>query len=386
MLESLRNALKGPSAVTAKVEPMVSLMEQSVVAVPDSRAQKITVAGFEVEGVSISGQETCIIVPRCKVIFDTGRCPQRAIFQQTVLLTHGHLDHIGGLPFHVTSRNMQGLTPSKLVVPPAYESGVRRLLDLHSELQGHRVQMEYELLPLSVGQEMLLPGGFIVRPFTTVHTVASQGYLLYSQRKKLRAALQGCSQEEIRDLRLSGQEVTETFEAPEIAFTGDTTAAFLEVLNQPQQASPAVEPSPEAEASEAEALAQGSLPVSTPAEDADVDAGGDEQPRGPSGGGSTPRPPPSTSSSSLLSDVLSAKLLIMELTFLDDSVTVEEAREKGHMHIADFVANAHRFQNEAILLVHFSPRYSRQHILDALNTWLPPALKSRCVPFLNGYT
>lgn len=34
----------------------------------------------------------------------------------------------------------------------------------------------------------------------------------------------------------------------------------------------------------------------------------------------------------------------MELTFLDDDVTVEEAREKGHMHIADFVANAHRFQ------------------------------------------
>lgn len=43
-------------------------------------------------------------------------------------------------------------------------------------------------------------------------------------------------------------------------------------------------------------------------------------------------------------DVLRAKLLIMELTFLDDDVTVEEAREKGHMHIADFVANAHRFQ------------------------------------------
>lgn len=32
-------------------------------------------------------------------------------------------------------RNMLGLSPSKLVVPPAYESGIRRLLDLHSELQ-----------------------------------------------------------------------------------------------------------------------------------------------------------------------------------------------------------------------------------------------------------
>jgi len=87
---------------------------------------------------------------------------------------------------------------------------------------------------------------------------------------------------------------------------------------------------------------------------------------------------------SLLEDVLRAKLLIMELTFLDDSVSVEQARGKGHMHIADFVANAHRFQNEAILLVHFSARYNRKQIVEALNTWLPPALRAKCVPFLNG--
>jgi ribonuclease Z len=34
----------------------------------------------------------------------------------------------------------------------------------------------------------------------------------------------------------------------------------------------------------------------------------------------------------------------MELTFIDDRVSVEDARAKGHMHIADFVANSHRFQ------------------------------------------
>lgn len=40
--------------------------------------------------------------------------------------------------------------------------------------QGNRVEMEYELVPLTVGQELVLPSGFIARPFTTVHTVASQ--------------------------------------------------------------------------------------------------------------------------------------------------------------------------------------------------------------------
>jgi hypothetical protein len=93
------------------------------------------------------------------------------------------------------------------------------------------------------------------------------------------------------------------------------------------------------------------------------------------------------------------------------------------MHIADFIANAHRFQarpwsmhlgclacaiallacscqrlktaytdevsvhlqNEAILLIHFSSRYKRSEIVGHLNTWLPPALKAKCVPLLNGY-
>ena len=42
-------------------------------------------------------------------------------------------------------------------------------------------------------------------------------------------------------------------------------------------------------------------------------------------------------------------------------------------------------QNEAIVLIHFSARYKRQEIIDALNTWLPPSLRAKCVPLLNGF-
>ena len=43
-------------------------------------------------------------------------------------------------------------------------------------------------------------------------------------------------------------------------------------------------------------------------------------------------------------DIFKARLLIMELTFIDDSVSVDQAREKGHMHIADFVSHQAKFQ------------------------------------------
>jgi ribonuclease Z len=55
------------------------------------------------------------------------------------------------------------------------------------------------------------------------------------------------------------------------------------------------------------------------------------------------------------------------------------------MHVTDLVIHAHKFHNEAILLIHFSPRYKRQEILDALDTNLPPALRAKCIPFLNGF-
>lgn len=49
-------------------------------------------------------QETCILLPLLKVAFDVGRCPQRAISHDKVFISHGHMDHIGGIPFHVATR------------------------------------------------------------------------------------------------------------------------------------------------------------------------------------------------------------------------------------------------------------------------------------------
>ncbi len=137
----------------------------------------------------IRPQETCVIIPRLKLVFDSGRCPQRAIFQQTLLLTHGHLDHIGGIPYHITSRNMNGLPPSRIVAPPGCESGLRQIMTIYEGLQGDRFPIQYSLHALSVGQQMTLPGGLIVRPFPTAHSVASQGYIVYRWLRDFRSGV-----------------------------------------------------------------------------------------------------------------------------------------------------------------------------------------------------
>lgn len=54
----------------------------------------LTIEGYPVEGLSIGGHETCVIFPTLKLAFDIGRCPQRAIAQEFLFISHGHMDHI----------------------------------------------------------------------------------------------------------------------------------------------------------------------------------------------------------------------------------------------------------------------------------------------------
>jgi len=75
--------------------------------------------------------------------------------------------------------------------------------------------------------------------------------------------------------------------------------------------------------------------------------------------------------------VRQAKLLIMEVTFLDDRVPVEKARANGHIHLDEVIERADAFENEAILFTHLSARYRYKEALEILARRLPERLKER---------
>lgn len=78
-----------------KDPPNTSLVQPLNTLVPfQGDLNTITVGGVSLQGVSVGGQETCIIIPSMKLAFDVGRCPQRAVFQENVLISHAHMDHI----------------------------------------------------------------------------------------------------------------------------------------------------------------------------------------------------------------------------------------------------------------------------------------------------
>lgn len=72
-----------------------------------------------------------------------------------------------------------------------------------------------------------------------------------------------------------------------------------------------------------------------------------------------------------------AKLLVMEVTFLDERTSPERTRKTGHIHLDDVLERAELFENEHILFTHFSKRYSPSEIRDIFDRRLPPSLAHR---------
>ncbi|CAM6098128.1 unnamed protein product [Calypogeia fissa] len=189
------------------------------------KGNRIELGGFSIEGISIGGQETCVMVPGMRWAFDIGRCPQRAISQDFLFISHAHMDHIGGIAMYVATRGLYRMKPPTVFVPKCIKGTVEKLIEVYRELDGSELALQ--LVGLDIGEEYDMGKGYLVKPFRTYHVVPSQGYVIYSVKKKLKPEYIDLSGPEIKQLKLDGVEIVNTFKIPEVAFTGDTTADFI---------------------------------------------------------------------------------------------------------------------------------------------------------------
>lgn len=274
----------------------------------------MTIEGYPVKGLSIAGHETCIMFPTLKLAFDIGRCPQHAINHDFLCISHAHMDHIGGLPMYVATRGLYRMKPPTIIVPKCVKEDVEQLFEVHRRMD--QSELKHNLIGLDIGEEFYLRRDLKVRAFKTYHVIPSQGYIVYSVKQKLKQEYLGLGGNEIKNLKSSGVEITNTVTVPEVAFTGDTMSDFIVDPNN--------------------------------------------------------------------IDVLRSRILVMESTFVDDSLSVEDARDYGHTHLSEIVSHAERFGNKAILLIHFSARYRIEKIQQAVSA-LPPSLAGRVFALTEGF-
>ncbi|MEY4774636.1 MAG: hypothetical protein RIT40_1671 [Planctomycetota bacterium] len=267
--------------------------------------------GISIEGVSIGGLETCIDLPEFKVALDIGRVPNSVVARNTILFTHAHMDHMGGVAWHCATRSLRGLTPPRYVLEQCHTEAFGRMMDAWRALD--RSTMAHELVAVKPGDTVDLHGGRKARCFRTTHIVPTLGWCVLETRRKLRAEWQAAPREALIQAREQGVVLHEEQEIPRLAFCGDTTIDVLE----------------------REELAR------------------------------------------------HARVLVLECTFLDDQVTVAEAREKGHVHLDEICARPELFDKVGTLVLsHVSPRWTPSLARRILDRRLPAALRAKCEYFL----
>jgi ribonuclease Z len=187
----------------------------------------------ELSGVSVAGVETCIEVPALRLLLDLGRCTRSSVSQPLVLVSHGHLDHIGAIAQHAARRALLGMSEGVYVVPAAVAPRVEELFNAAGALDGQVIPRR--VVPLAPGRDYPLGKGRVIRAFETFHRVPSQGYTVWETRSRLRPEFRGLPGPRLGELRRQGVALDETHEVARLSFTGDTRVEVLEHAPELQQ-------------------------------------------------------------------------------------------------------------------------------------------------------
>ncbi|CAI5716898.1 unnamed protein product [Hyaloperonospora brassicae] len=276
--------------------------------------KRVDASGYTLRVRSIAGIESCCYVDSIDVAFDLGCLIDHVVNKSHVFITHGHVDHIGAIVPHAAQRALRRQPPAQYYVPTHLVDPLERMLQSARAMQGDDAAFPVRIVPLEAFDEVQLSPKLVVRAVPTTHRVPSLGYIVYEKKSKLKPAYEHLSGRAIAALKRAGTDVSSVEVTPEIAYTGDTT---IETFTR---------------------------------------AVDDEQ----------------------TMDLLRAKVLITEATYVDSAMTVQDAVDRGHIHLDQLAAHAQIFrQVGALVLVHFSARYNASQVAASVKSRVPAFLRRK---------
>ena len=182
---------------------------------------------YTIEGYSRGAVQTYWRIPEFNLGFDLGAQPWSFMGTPNWFISHSHMDHLAALPQYVTRRRMMKMTPPTVYLPAEAKVPAEQMLFQWQRLD--RGRLPCTLVPIESNMEIEVSRNILVKTFLAKHTIDALSFIVYHVKTKLKPEFLDLPGEQIRDLRLSGAEITYEVRTPLVAYTGDTR---LDVLRQ----------------------------------------------------------------------------------------------------------------------------------------------------------
>lgn len=180
-----------------------------------------------IAGGSRAGEGTLVLLPQLRLALDGGR-PHRGLPpMSTVLVSHGHVDHVGALGYWASQRYLNSMGRGTVLAPHEIADELRTLLGTFADLEGGR-PYEVDVLPVRPGDRHPLRTDLVLRFFATDHWVPTLGCRLVWTTHHLRPELRGLPGEEIARRRHGGLRVTDERTTDLLAYCADSGPGLFE--------------------------------------------------------------------------------------------------------------------------------------------------------------
>ncbi len=181
---------------------------------------ELRVGGLTLTGVTRGGVETCVMVQELALMFDVGMCPPGALKYGTILVSHGHADHLGGLPYLVSQHGLMSSPPPIVHMPAEIVAPIEQILALWSTIEDFKLKAQ--LHGHAPGARVRVGRDLEALALRTSHRVPSLAWVIERTTHRLRAELVGRDPREIGALRAAGEVITTPHVEPILCVTGDT--------------------------------------------------------------------------------------------------------------------------------------------------------------------